>query len=460
MSACLLAFFSVSIFANDRGGDKHEVSTRVTQVIHSEGWVGCYKIRSTLYTSPVDGKSWADVFADTLKVELVSQGYRVGLYSIQASQSVCSFSFDMNENNGSLVRMTEFGPVFIKSVRDHLALSSRGMDPTAIGFGSVWHSCRCRRIKISVIQQTRYSIDMLRRRIAMSFCFYKVFKHDFFLKTAMGYVYNYANRQFNLKLWHELAWTVPLTLILSCCELRANETVPVNKGIGEKQALSFVVITDVNHSTPTIRFSYLISSIERFSRENLYRIVGPDTGESLSVAERVIVGFQQDPPRYLKTESGIQIFWGKQEGQAEIKSIAIFDSDNEIKLIGAASNIPTLYSWSSKYGVTSMSEYRRRLEQRAAYMKGPEIMLFVRDQHDADSYYPFAARWTQAALMGFNSTCSSPAQAPTCLLAEKIEIPTTIRTASCNAQQALGLTCRLIVPELKQIKIPLDMFKQ
>ncbi len=135
MSACLLAFFSVSIFANDRGGDKHEVSTRVTQVIYSEGWVGCYKIRSTLYTSPVDGKSCTDVFADTLKVELVSQGYRVSLYSIQASQNVCSFSFDMNENNGSLVRMTEFGPVFLNSVSDHLALSSKGTDPIAIGLG-------------------------------------------------------------------------------------------------------------------------------------------------------------------------------------------------------------------------------------------------------------------------------------------------------------------------------------
>lgn len=135
MSACLLAFFSVSTFANDRGGDKHEVSTRVTQVIYSEGWVGCYKIRSTLYASPVDGKSCADVFADTLKVELASQGYRVSLYSIQTSQNVCSFSFDMNENNGSLVRMTEFGPVFLNSVSDHLALSSKGTDPIAIGLG-------------------------------------------------------------------------------------------------------------------------------------------------------------------------------------------------------------------------------------------------------------------------------------------------------------------------------------
>ncbi|MBK5543134.1 hypothetical protein JFV28_32750 [Pseudomonas sp. TH05] len=259
---------------------------------------------------------------------------------------------------------------------------------------------------------------------------------------------------------HKLASIAPLLLLLNCCELYADGAVLADKDINGNKTQSFSVAADVSRKVSDVNFSYLILSVERFSKENRYRIVGPDTGESLSVAERVIVGFQQDPPRYLKTESGIQIFWGKQEGQAEIKSIAIFDSDNEIKLIGAASNIPTLYSWSSKYGVTSMSEYRRRLEQRAAYMKGPEIMLFVRDQHDADSYYPFAARWTQAALMGFNSTCSSPAQAPTCLLAEKIEIPTTIRTASCNAQQALGLTCRLIVPELKQIKIPLDMFKQ
>lgn len=43
----------------------------------------------------------------------------------------------MNENNGSLVRVTEFGPVFLKIVRDHLALSSKGIDPTSDGLGGV-----------------------------------------------------------------------------------------------------------------------------------------------------------------------------------------------------------------------------------------------------------------------------------------------------------------------------------
>ncbi|MCK1792055.1 hypothetical protein [Pseudomonas violetae] len=98
-------------------------------------WSGYYLKKSELCTSPGSGDDCSEQFHDCLKVEPGRQGYLVKLYSTQADQNVCSFTFQMDAADGVLVYKTQFGRVLLQRNGESLEISSEGIDPTALGLG-------------------------------------------------------------------------------------------------------------------------------------------------------------------------------------------------------------------------------------------------------------------------------------------------------------------------------------
>lgn len=98
-------------------------------------WSGYYVKQSEWCTSPGSGQDCSGEFHDCLKVEAASQGYIVELYSTQANQHVCAFTFNMDADNNMLVYKAQLGSVFLKRNGDSLMISSKGINSTALGLG-------------------------------------------------------------------------------------------------------------------------------------------------------------------------------------------------------------------------------------------------------------------------------------------------------------------------------------
>lgn len=138
VSLIISMFFIPSIFA----GQFDEVSKKLTQPVFwieetpsDLIWAGYHEKKSELCTSPVDGSDCSDVFSDYLKIEKNGLGYLVKLRSTQARQSVCSFEYYMVLNRGRLIHETKFGSVTLQKNGNSFEISSKEIDPTALGLG-------------------------------------------------------------------------------------------------------------------------------------------------------------------------------------------------------------------------------------------------------------------------------------------------------------------------------------
>lgn len=263
------------------------------------------------------------------------------------------------------------------------------------------------------------------------------------------------------KIAHSAAFGITLALFLACGSLHAETNGSMKKVENIEQSPSSGAEKNSGRKISSISFTKLISSIEEFNKDNHLRISGEAFSSNIPIIERIYLGFQQDPPRSLKLEDGTHILWGWQHGQPWFQSVAIFDGDNKPRIFGIADNIPRIYSWRSKTGLKSISDYYKLLEDRRSRFLGtPAVTLFAESQEDIDRYYRFAARWLEANLVGFNSQCGSPAYAASCALAEEVKIPIVIRSSKCISAEGRDPSCTLRVPEKTRSEVPLDMFKQ
>lgn len=98
-------------------------------------WTGCYKQKSYLCTSPQDGSNCEDQFYDTLKITYNGPNYIVQLNSTQANQNICALKLEMTERDGKLIHGTEFGQISLTLKGESIVISSKGVDPTALGLG-------------------------------------------------------------------------------------------------------------------------------------------------------------------------------------------------------------------------------------------------------------------------------------------------------------------------------------
>lgn len=264
-----------------------------------------------------------------------------------------------------------------------------------------------------------------------------------------------------------MSWVRRMVLfstVLSCfvCEGSYAEFIEPMRGGKNYELLPLPVNSlSVERNRSVIKHSDLMLKIKEFTKNNRSSIFDSDPGVKLSVASRVISGFQQNPPSSVRIKDGTQIIWGWQEGQAEIQSVAIFDGDDKLKLVGGATNIPRIFSWRTQKGIKTMAEFDALLVRRQAlHIGSPMLVLFVETQSDADRYYPLAARWLQANLLGFNAQCNSPTYAESCVLADNITVPIVVRTARCSAEQMSRSSCTLQSPESSKSTLLLDIFTQ
>lgn len=98
-------------------------------------WTGCYKQKSYLCTSPQDGGNCENQFSDTLKITYKGPTYIVQLNSTQANQNICAFKLEMSESDGILIHETELGQISLILQGEFIEISSKGVDPTALGLG-------------------------------------------------------------------------------------------------------------------------------------------------------------------------------------------------------------------------------------------------------------------------------------------------------------------------------------
>ncbi|WP_141518186.1 hypothetical protein [Marilutibacter aestuarii] len=207
-------------------------------------------------------------------------------------------------------------------------------------------------------------------------------------------------------------------------------------------------------------FKAFIDEIREFAgMARLAQGAGMDAAAPQALADRIVAGFEQDPPRQLKLQDGRTIYWGWQEGQAFVKSIAIRGADGELQLLGAVDDLPTLYSHRAGRAIADRGAYEAYMRERADRGSEPAIELFAEDADALAEHYPLAKRWMQAAMMGFNADCGNAAQQPSCAFVEQVDLPVDAQALDCVAP-APGRGCSLQVPDVPAADVPLGAFRQ
>lgn len=181
--------------------------------------------------------------------------------------------------------------------------------------------------------------------------------------------------------------------------------------------------------------------------------------DSQEIVGRLATGFQQDPARRLATPAAGQIYWGWQEGQAFVRSVALYDQTGELRLAAAVDDLPQLYSRHPNRTITTSEEYLALLVKQAGWGSHPSVVLFARGAEDLTTHLPLFRRWLQAAMLGFSVDCSDASAAAACGFAEQVDVPTAAFDIDC-LQQDRPERCHIAVPDAPAAAVPLEQFVQ
>jgi hypothetical protein len=197
-------------------------------------------------------------------------------------------------------------------------------------------------------------------------------------------------------------------------------------------------------------------AISAFAGDALYAFPSDYADGPAKIGDRVSDGFQAAPSS-LKLTDGSSISWGFKYQEPYFESFVIADSENEIRLIAAVTNIVRLTGYSSG-PIKTMAEYENAV--KASMVDGSSVILFVRDEKFIANYMPLVRRWIQADLLGFNVDCGSQKLAQVCQVAEKIEIPImAYRICESNSGKQKNIK-QVAVPAVKAADIPIKLFQQ
>ena len=122
-------------------------------------WVGLYVKKSELCTSSEGSASCTEEFNDCLSIRPAALGFQVALNSTQAYQHVCSFSWVMEAAGSELVYKSQVGQVLVKQSGDFLEVSSKGVDPTALGLGVCGAHADIDGLKFSIASKVNRSVQ-------------------------------------------------------------------------------------------------------------------------------------------------------------------------------------------------------------------------------------------------------------------------------------------------------------
>ena len=192
------------------------------------------------------------------------------------------------------------------------------------------------------------------------------------------------------------------------------------------------------------------TAIEAFAGKAAIAFPGEATSGTVVVSDRILDGFEAGPSR-LVVDRDTTIFWGFKFQEGNLQSVAIFDGNGHPRLLAAVDNVPSLQrggTW-----INTLEQYRQAVARSGT---SPVVSVFVRDTRDLQTYLPYLKRWLQADLLGFNVHCDKLGMAPTCAVAEQIEVPIQAYMLSPGTTDAQALS----LPKLQAASVPLESFVQ
>lgn len=128
------------------------------QVNSLDSWEGYFEIKSPRCSDPSNLGSCSSLYKDCLRIDRINDKYHVELYSVQAVQHICAFSFDMDVVGRMLVkRLDQSDRIEIHRSGGKLIITTNGFDPTALGAGLCGAHGDVNGLSFPISKKKRYS---------------------------------------------------------------------------------------------------------------------------------------------------------------------------------------------------------------------------------------------------------------------------------------------------------------
>lgn len=189
--------------------------------------------------------------------------------------------------------------------------------------------------------------------------------------------------------------------------------------------------------------------IELFTSKARMPDSSPDP--KIPISDRIDGGLRTGTTR-LTLQDGTSIYWGYTYMGALAQSVAIYGSNDKLKLLAAVYDVP----WCAPFDcepVNSMKVFKEDLEGTFS----PYVYVFIHNKGDLETYMPYLKVWLHANLLGFSLDCTKPRLRMTeaCKFVRQIsETQIPIRAYQVPSMRPLG------VPKVKAADIPLGAFTQ
>ncbi|MEY2343020.1 hypothetical protein AB4090_13040 [Acidithiobacillus sp. IBUN Pt1247-S3] len=107
-------------------------------------------------------------------------------------------------------------------------------------------------------------------------------------------------------------------------------------------------------------------------------------GKPQALGQRVMAGFALYPLPHVTLADGSTLFWGFQQGEGSVQSLAMTNGKGQLQVLGMADDLLL----SSKEKTST-----------------PQLRLFVQDPKALERYLPALRAWAAADSLGFNQEC-------------------------------------------------------
>ncbi|MBB1060037.1 hypothetical protein [Marilutibacter spongiae] len=204
-------------------------------------------------------------------------------------------------------------------------------------------------------------------------------------------------------------------------------------------------------------FKAFIDELRAFTGAAVMPVGALDGAPAPAVGDRIVAGFEQDPPRQAKLGDGTLVYWGWQEGQAFVKSIAIREPGGNLALVGAVDDLPVLAGRGTQAPIADAQAYQTLLDKQKGWGSEPAIRLFVKEPAMLERYLPQVRAWARASMLGFNVDCGAGDMQAACEFARSLDLPITAYSLECPGTLD---SCALELPTATDSDTSLEVFRQ
>ncbi len=178
-----------------------------------------------------------------------------------------------------------------------------------------------------------------------------------------------------------------------------------------------------------------------------------------SLADRILGAFEQYPPAHVKLTDGSTLFWGFQQGNGSVRSLAITDAKGHVQLVGAVDDLPDISN-----AILPGHDTHDEIDPANHRLRSGRVALFVRDPAALRHYLPAIRGWAYADLLGFNVHCDKNTQwQQRCTEVQRYALPiTAYGLMNCKSKvngKTLVNHCPVPLPNVPGT-VPLGLFRQ